>query len=587
MAVSLKLTLTWLGYLMQTFLLISTHVYPVLTWKINEDYQLVRERMRHYIESWKEVDAVNEMVLRHTAKGTLKPSGSMEIGAQLIGSMDKKTHLPDTWRRDDTIVKIFEFDVDVFPQGGLNVSDEDGHAYKMTRNGCCSGFVTVTNQNKSDVSTDFIVHPAWDFMTKDNPYTLYHPQSKKIKMGIKLEKSIKPEDVTIDMINETKLQYVKLNGMKPPLMTTKMFLDDKPEKRMPRKPYVSCIFKNKTIDNKVSQFPTPQKRCLEEEIPEHSYAKNDFEAFFENVGQYVYDNTSVELVIDLAAVLRATWPNWARTWTESGDRPHGWPSDDIKSRGGIVVRKICAECDPKQEWRLGFPYGQRRLIETMKPQQHVMIVVLKSLRRQYFTFEKGVDSFHIENFVFWMVEKTPPSDWTDDKMPQRIFDALKELQQKVESKNLPNYFMPDVNIFDNFLAVDETIEVIDWILGEPAIAFHENLLNMTFDLQHVEKAPYALFFQTKDCPDCDKYTRCTEAEERDRGRRSSKPCERLPIYRPVLNLTSRINDSYRTRTRRVQIVTSTIPPSPQPSSSPSFFLSLKAFFFIYLGISFV
>lgn len=235
-------------------------------------------RIKTYMSEWNSIDNQNNAVLDATLQGTLGRSGTGANRAELVGSLDKKTHLPDAWSRTSGFgtsnIQIFELDVDMLPSSDNIKASEDINKtlLLMEQNGCCS--VKVLNTTGHELSSDIIVIPAWDFLTVENRYTLYHPQSQKVKIGIKLDAyDVKPGEVLVETIQESKLQYLKLTGTKPPLMTTRVYLDDNPEIRMPQSPYVSCVIKNKK--DTFSEYPTPANICLSEPIPEPQFNKSE------------------------------------------------------------------------------------------------------------------------------------------------------------------------------------------------------------------------------------------------------------------------------------------------------------------------
>lgn len=262
------------------------------------------------------------------------------------------------------------------------------------------------------------------------------------------------------------------------------------------------------------------------------------------------NNRDIEIVIDLAPALPGSWPSWARTWQETGSRPNGWPDDsvltDIKSKGGNLVRKKCETCSPKREWRMSFPYAQRKLIGAMSQEQKIMIVIIKALRRSFFQFSNGVTSYHIETLVLWMVEKSNKSDWFQENLHSKLNQILVDLYRKVKNKNLPSYFMLAENLFEELSSPDAdlTLEAIDWILKNPTRAFPANLLSSTHDDSHVgvQLGPYSLYLRSHNCNSC--ISTCERARGHRLALRDQQACRLMPIYQPLVNYSRQLTDTH-------------------------------------------
>lgn len=98
------------------------------------------------------------------------------------------------------------------------------------------------------------------------------------------------------------------------------------------------------------------------------------------------------------------------------------------------------------------------------PIQIACYLILKQLKRKYFSqvslsegqliISSGISTHHLKTVMFWTSERTEPSEWQTD--PGKCLSLLLQtLVNFLQGKHCPNYFVPEVNLFQR-LWMDES-----------------------------------------------------------------------------------------------------------------------------------
>lgn len=73
------------------------------------------------------------------------------------------------------------------------------------------------------------------------------------------------------------------------------------------------------------------------------------------------------------------------------------------------------------------------------------IQIVKAICKSETTFQK-LTSFHLKTILFHLVKQNVPLKWGPNDFYERVFDILGFIQQYLEAKYLPQYFIPSMNI---------------------------------------------------------------------------------------------------------------------------------------------
>ena len=109
-------------------------------------------------------------------------------------------------------------------------------------------------------------------------------------------------------------------------------------------------------------------------------------------------------------------------------------------------------------WRQSFSLSEKELIKKMdKPKpnrppgcRHELVRIAKTFRRKDSTLAK-LSSYHIKTaFLHYCDKVENENDWDSDKLGERFIDFLKFIMEKLQQHNLPNYFIPELNLLQEF-----------------------------------------------------------------------------------------------------------------------------------------
>ena len=134
-------------------------------------------------------------------------------------------------------------------------------------------------------------------------------------------------------------------------------------------------------------------------------------------------------------------------------RNYEWPSThlqtDISKLEGVVVPvgdKLSYESDI--EWRLSYTTAEKKLVHSMDDVQVKLYVVLKYVQKDRLKPScKNFTSYIVKNLVFWMLEMTPITAFTPNKLMDIIMAALRLLRRYLKLLFLPCYMIPERNLF--------------------------------------------------------------------------------------------------------------------------------------------
>ena len=152
-----------------------------------------------------------------------------------------------------------------------------------------------------------------------------------------------------------------------------------------------------------------------------------------------------------------SWPIVANEWLHR-KRKYSWPTARvitlIKYQGCqfITISEFMATMGPFQ-WRVSFVLSEQFLVRTFNHIQFKVYGLLKLLKLELLSSYRDIfsneliTSYHIKTVMFWILENTPQTIW----IPQRFIlccnICLVYLRHCLQSKFLPNYFLPQCNLF--------------------------------------------------------------------------------------------------------------------------------------------
>ena len=194
--------------------------------------------------------------------------------------------------------------------------------------------------------------------------------------------------------------------------------------------------------------------------------RQPFRAFKTERKQLIIDEETInyQLLMDKVAAIKVKWPEVFRVWET---RERLWPPLEVCkeiTRGGIhVIPKSSHKSASTTQWKYTFAIAEQRLAHLFTPIQRACYLILKQLKRKYFSqaslndgqviITSGISTHHLKTVMFWTSERTEPSEWQTD--PGKCLSLLLQtLVDFLQAKHCPNYFVPEVNLFER-LWMDE------------------------------------------------------------------------------------------------------------------------------------
>lgn len=188
------------------------------------------------------------------------------------------------------------------------------------------------------------------------------------------------------------------------------------------------------------------------------------------------------------------WPEVALGWIHR-HRPSGWPSPrlirDIAKQGCHVVPVPHRKSQrPSVEWRLSFSEAEVALALTLSSIPRRCYIFLKLLHIYKFKrYGVALVTYFLKTALFWICESISLSEWKEMKTVEGIQRLLQFLLNSYEERALPNYFVPQNNLFSGLgiVQMSKTREAIREVLSNPV----QNLVELTkfFKASHMPVEP--------------------------------------------------------------------------------------------------
>lgn len=166
------------------------------------------------------------------------------------------------------------------------------------------------------------------------------------------------------------------------------------------------------------------------------------------------------------------WPPVAKGWV-GRDRKRCWPAPETLDK---VLRDGC-HCIPvgvsesatkHLEWQLCFSVAECTLIHSMDHSLFKLYQILKILihERLNETEERGkiVSSYMIKTLMFWMCEDKLPNFICAENLKESIEECLTQLEEWIRDDFIPNYFIPERNLFERTLRPLEKARILERLL---------------------------------------------------------------------------------------------------------------------------
>ena len=192
---------------------------------------------------------------------------------------------------------------------------------------------------------------------------------------------------------------------------------------------------------------------------------------------------------DIVFALSCTdWPECAREWL-SRTRIHGWPSKELikqcSSLGFILVSACHPASNEKQfQWRISFSHQERLLVTQFNSVQLKCYILLKIIKKELikqYIKEDTLTSYHLKTCMLYILENTPSELWVPENLVGCLIICLRQIHLWIRDERIPNYFIPEENMFDRITQPElrrKLADRIDWIMS---CAIRDVLCNLQTD----------------------------------------------------------------------------------------------------------
>lgn len=159
-------------------------------------------------------------------------------------------------------------------------------------------------------------------------------------------------------------------------------------------------------------------------------------------------------IIDIAPAILCDVP--AAVKDEWLKRKRCWPNQELVEKISRLQCYLMAKPHPFTtnrllEWRFSFSSAELLLSSVIKPWQKQCLMVLKALRRKHLQKPKVIASYHLKTVLFRVLESLPERHLRESVSKGAfLVKLLGELISCVRHKNLPNFFIPQNNMFRHY-----------------------------------------------------------------------------------------------------------------------------------------
>lgn len=200
------------------------------------------------------------------------------------------------------------------------------------------------------------------------------------------------------------------------------------------------------------------------------------------------------LTADVVPAFSYTSPDKYRNWA-SRERKLGWPPRRVVQK----VLQLPVHVVPKgqkgsvycsQEFRICYTYAEIELMRNLNGTQTKVYVLLKLLFKSVIDkkFPDIVTSYVLKNVVFWISEQTPIKEFTDASLHYRFQYALKFIIQRLQEGHMPNYFIPERNLWQSRIRPENKVHLLVNLLSE----FTSDGLNCVYKIPSINQGLHAI-----------------------------------------------------------------------------------------------
>ena len=147
-------------------------------------------------------------------------------------------------------------------------------------------------------------------------------------------------------------------------------------------------------------------------------------------------------------------------------RKFDWPRkeliNEISTLDGHVVPVGFKDSNTSSiEWRICYTLAEIKLVQSFNETQLKLHALLKIVGKSLLNKKSpDITSYILKNILLWMSEKIPPEKFQNGNLFGLLRVALKFLKRTIQKRYLPNYMIPERNLYDGKLPENERIDVL-------------------------------------------------------------------------------------------------------------------------------
>ncbi|XP_066913091.1 uncharacterized protein [Clytia hemisphaerica] len=177
------------------------------------------------------------------------------------------------------------------------------------------------------------------------------------------------------------------------------------------------------------------------------------------------------------------WPDHLTDWGRRTNQI--WPSQEevsrIKSQGCHFVPKSDPNDVNELTWRISFSNAEYELSKIIPPVARMCMIGMKIITKDYLNVVcRELTSYHVKSIFLFMVERNEPHIWREWNLEYCFRQLLLHVKDCIKTKSCPNFWIPSVNMFQDFTTenVEVLMKQIERIEGAP------NKFIEPFDVNH-------------------------------------------------------------------------------------------------------
>ncbi|XP_060575173.1 uncharacterized protein LOC132732716 [Ruditapes philippinarum] len=140
------------------------------------------------------------------------------------------------------------------------------------------------------------------------------------------------------------------------------------------------------------------------------------------------------------------------------------------------------------EWRICFTKSEVKLIHSFNETQVKLYVLIKMVGKALLKpICSDISSYTLKNVMLWLAEKIPFERYEIENLYGLLRVALKFLRYSIDKRSLPNYMIPERNLFLAKIPTDErenVLKVLDGIINDNTF-FITKFQELNFLAQHM------------------------------------------------------------------------------------------------------